>query len=247
MAYTLVDNCLILGIDPRRYLQDTIDKLERGHALSRMSELTPASWAANQAREQRPEQTRARAVLPVGKSRLCALSPVVAIHANLPHARAGRNHPACKGFTPCPLMPALPSSISHRIHARIAVTIFRTLRELLKLGIKVSKRTIQKYMRGGRTKRGGQSWATFLANHADSAWACDFIQAYDILFRQVYAFFIVHLGSRKVVYTAASRNPTQAWTAQQLRNATMDGEAPKIPSGAKTQSRPLTPLLGSRS
>ena len=50
VAYTLVDNCLILGIDPRSYLQDTIDKLERGHALSRMSELTPASWAANQAR-----------------------------------------------------------------------------------------------------------------------------------------------------------------------------------------------------
>jgi hypothetical protein len=50
VAYTLVDNCLILGIDPRRYLQDTIDKLERGHALSRMSELTPANWAANQAR-----------------------------------------------------------------------------------------------------------------------------------------------------------------------------------------------------
>ena len=100
--------------------------------------------------------------------------------------------------------------------------------ELLKLGSKVSKRTIQKYMRGVRTKRGGQSWATFLANHADSAWACDFILAYDILFRQVYAFFIVHLGSRNVVYAAASRNPTQAWTAQQLRNATMDGEAPKI-------------------
>jgi len=35
---------------PVRGLQDTIDKLERGHALSRMSELTPASWAANQAR-----------------------------------------------------------------------------------------------------------------------------------------------------------------------------------------------------
>ena len=50
VAYTLVDSCTILGIDPRRYLQDTIDKLERGHALSRMSELTPASWAANQAR-----------------------------------------------------------------------------------------------------------------------------------------------------------------------------------------------------
>jgi len=100
--------------------------------------------------------------------------------------------------------------------------------ELLKLGIRVSKRTIQKYMQRIRTEHGGQSWATFLANHADSTWACDFIQTYDILFRQVYAFFIVHLGSRKVVYTAACRHPTQEWTAQQLRNATMDGEAPKI-------------------
>ena len=100
--------------------------------------------------------------------------------------------------------------------------------ELLKLGIKVSKRTIQKYMRGLRTNHGGQSWATFLANHVDATWACDFIQAYDILFRRVYAFFIVHLGSRKVVYAAACRNPTQEWTTQQLRNATMNGEAPKI-------------------
>jgi transposase InsO family protein len=100
--------------------------------------------------------------------------------------------------------------------------------ELLKLGIRVAKRTIQKYMRGMRTKRGGQSWATFLANHADVTWACDFMQTYDILFRQVYAFFIVHLGSRQVVYAAACRHPTQEWTTQQLRNATMDGEAPKI-------------------
>jgi putative transposase len=98
--------------------------------------------------------------------------------------------------------------------------------ELLKLGIRVAKRTIQKHMRCVRPS--GQKWSTFLANHADDTWACDFIQAYDILFRQVYAFFIVHLGSRKVVYTAACRNPTQEWTAQQLRNATMDGDAPKI-------------------
>jgi putative transposase len=48
------------------------------------------------------------------------------------------------------------------------------------------------------------------------------------LFRQVYAFFIVHMGSRKVVYAAACRNPTQEWTAQHLRNATMDGDLPKI-------------------
>jgi transposase InsO family protein len=100
--------------------------------------------------------------------------------------------------------------------------------ELPKLDIRVAKRTIQKYMKGIRTKHGGQDWGTFLANHSDGEWACDFSQAYDILFRQVYAFFIVHLGSRKVIYAAACRNPTQEWTTKQLRNATMDGEAPKI-------------------
>jgi putative transposase len=36
--------------------------------------------------------------------------------------------------------------------------------ELLKLGIHVSKRTIQKYMRHARTpRRRGQTWATFVA------------------------------------------------------------------------------------
>jgi transposase InsO family protein len=101
--------------------------------------------------------------------------------------------------------------------------------ELLKLGIKVSKRTIQKYMRGVRGRRGGgQSWATFVKNHAERMWACDFIQTHDLLFRQVYAFFIVHLASRRVVHVAATRNRTQAWTAQQLRNATMDKDAPAV-------------------
>jgi transposase InsO family protein len=101
--------------------------------------------------------------------------------------------------------------------------------ELLKIGIKVSKRTVQKYMRGVRGKGGGgQTWATFLRNHADRTWACDFIQTYDLLFRQVYAFFIVHVASRRAIHVAATRHPTQAWTAQQLRHATMDGEAPAV-------------------
>jgi len=101
--------------------------------------------------------------------------------------------------------------------------------ELLKLGIKVSKRTIQKYMRGVRGRRGGgQSWATFVNNHAERMWACGFIQTHDVLFRQVYAFFIVHVASRRVVHVAATRHPTQAWTAEQLRNATLDGDAPAV-------------------
>jgi putative transposase len=45
--------------------------------------------------------------------------------------------------------------------------------ELLKLDIEVSKRTIQKYMSKVR-RESGQTWATFLKNHASDIWACDF-------------------------------------------------------------------------
>ena len=46
IAFTLVDNCLALGVDPERYLLDVIDKLERGWPLRRLSELIPQNWAA---------------------------------------------------------------------------------------------------------------------------------------------------------------------------------------------------------
>jgi hypothetical protein len=46
--------------------------------------------------------------------------------------------------------------------------------ELLKLGIPVCKRTLQKYMRTVRTHQPrGQRWATFLHHHAAQIWACD--------------------------------------------------------------------------
>jgi putative transposase len=46
--------------------------------------------------------------------------------------------------------------------------------ELLKLGMHVCKRTIQKYMRPVRvTQPRGQKWSTFLRNHAKDVWACD--------------------------------------------------------------------------
>src|SRR5215467_915035 len=46
--------------------------------------------------------------------------------------------------------------------------------ELLKLGIRVCKRTIQKYLRQDHTSRPrGQTWSTFLHTHAQICWACD--------------------------------------------------------------------------
>src|SRR6266480_6152594 len=81
--------------------------------------------------------------------------------------------------------------------------------ELLKLDIRVSKRTIQKYMRHIRRKRpGGQNWKTFLRNHAAEVWACDFLQLTDLFFRPLFAFFIIELQSRKVIYVNVTRSPT---------------------------------------
>ncbi len=62
--------------------------------------------------------------------------------------------------------------------------------ELLKLGIHVCKRTIQKYMQHVRKPRPrGQKWATFLHNHVAHIWACDFLQVSDLFFRPLFAFF----------------------------------------------------------
>src|SRR4051794_8117568 len=54
-AFTLVDNCLALGLDPERYLVDVINKLERRWPLRRLSELIPQNWAAEQAAQHRPQ------------------------------------------------------------------------------------------------------------------------------------------------------------------------------------------------
>jgi transposase InsO family protein len=98
--------------------------------------------------------------------------------------------------------------------------------ELLKLGIKVSKRTIQKYMKKVR-KRSGQNWRTFLKNHAHEIWACDFTTVTSLFFKPIYIFVIMELESRRIVHTAVTLNPTDEWTAQQLREATPWDNRPK--------------------
>ena len=68
---------------------------------------------------------------------------------------------------------------------------------------------------------------TFLRNHAHATWACDFLPVTGLLFRPVHAFFVVALGSRRVVHVGVTRHPTDAWVAQQLREATRFEQRPR--------------------
>jgi len=66
-----------------------------------------------------------------------------------------------------------------------------------------------------------------LHNHAADIWACDFLQVTDLFFRPFFAFFITELKSRRVIHVGVTRSPTDPWVAQQLREATAYGQAPK--------------------
>jgi len=53
------------------------------------------------------------------------------------------------------------------------------------------------------------------------------LQVTDLFFRPLFAFFIIELKSRKVIHVGVTRSPTDSWVAQQLREATPYGQAPK--------------------
>ena len=93
---------------------------------------------------------------------------------------------------------------------------------LLKLGLRLSPRTVRKYMPklpaappGG--PRGDQRWATFLKNHARGIIARDFCVAVTATFRIVYVLLVMEHASRRLIHLNATLHPTAAWTLQQLR------------------------------
>ena len=47
------------------------------------------------------------------------------------------------------------------------------------------------------------------------------------MFRPLFALFFVKLDNREVVHLNVTRSPTDAWAAQQLREVTPFGEAPR--------------------
>ena len=90
--------------------------------------------------------------------------------------------------------------------------------ELLKLGFEVAQSSVAKYM----VKRGGppgQGWRTFVRNHAPDIAAMDLFVVPTIGFSLLYAFVIVRLDRRDLVWTNVTTNPTAEWIARQLTEA----------------------------
>ncbi len=101
--------------------------------------------------------------------------------------------------------------------------------ELPKVGIHVAKRSIQKYLRQLRPQPvPSQSWAMFLKTHVADIFACDFVPVVGVFFRHLYLYFIIELGTRRIVHVGVTGAPIQTWVAQQWREVTPNGQVPRF-------------------
>jgi putative transposase len=103
------------------------------------------------------------------------------------------------------------------------------LGDLRKFGVRsVSKTTVAAILREAGLdpgpKRGAGTWSDFVARHASTLWACDFLSVRSATlkgFVDLYVLFFIHVGSRRVFVSGVTANPDSAWVSQQARNATM--------------------------
>ena len=93
--------------------------------------------------------------------------------------------------------------------------------ELLKLGFEVSQSSVAKYM----IKRRGPR--AFLRNHALDIAAMDLFVVPTIGFELLYAFVIVRLDRRDLIWIDVTRHPTAEWIARQITEAFPWKEAPR--------------------
>jgi transposase InsO family protein len=96
----------------------------------------------------------------------------------------------------------------------------RIRRELRKLGITVSNRSIRRYRWRPPGRPPSQTWRTFLANHAHAIWAADLCTVQTLTFKSLYVLILIAHGRRELVHLAVTAHPTAAWVWQQLLEAT---------------------------
>jgi hypothetical protein len=90
--------------------------------------------------------------------------------------------------------------------------------ELLKLGIDISESSIARILAVFRKKgkvRKGITWSQFIKSHLN-LYGMDFFTVDTIFNIRYYVFFILHIGSRKIIQFGVTKNPTKEFVRQQL-------------------------------
>jgi transposase InsO family protein len=78
-----------------------------------------------------------------------------------------------------------------------------------------------------RPGRPGQSWATFLRNHAEGIVAADLFVVPTVGFKLLYCLVFLAHGRRKLVHHAVTAHPTAEWISRQMVEAFPWDEAPR--------------------
>jgi hypothetical protein len=89
--------------------------------------------------------------------------------------------------------------------------------ELLKLGFEIAQSSVAKYM-VKRSWPPSQGWRTFLRNHSPDIAAMDLFGP-TLGFDLLYAFIIVRLARRDLVWINVTPYPTADWIARQITEA----------------------------
>lgn len=98
----------------------------------------------------------------------------------------------------------------------------RIAHELAKLGFRVDKNTVAKYMPkpAARPRRPpSQTSASFVRNHLVGAIAIDFFTVPTVTFEILYAFVVLSLERRRILHVNVTAHPYAEWAAQQIVEA----------------------------
>jgi len=83
--------------------------------------------------------------------------------------------------------------------------------ELLKLGIAVSKASVQRSRRRRPARPPAQTWATFLRNQRPSIWAADLLTVQTLTFRTLYVLVFVSHARRELVQLNVTARASSHW------------------------------------
>lgn len=101
--------------------------------------------------------------------------------------------------------------------------------EPLKLGFKLSERTVSRWMQHlPRRPDQHKQWKAFLSNHREVIAAMDFFTVPTISFNVLSCFFVIAHDRRRILHFNVTKHPNSVWIAQQLRESFAEEHARKF-------------------